>query len=68
MTAAELQATRVALGLGQGQISRLFGVDDRTWRRWETGALPMPGTAQQLLRIALAHRQVLEWLAREVRE
>lgn len=35
MTPQEIHARRKALGMTQGQIARLIGVDDRTWRRWE---------------------------------
>lgn len=49
MSPAEIREKRKSLGLTQGAASRLFHVGDRTWRRWEAGALPMDGTAERLL-------------------
>jgi hypothetical protein len=48
MTPTEIRARRLSLGLTQGQVARLIGVDARTWRRWEmsTPTLQPPGASE----------------------
>lgn len=53
MTPAALRARRVALGLTQGDVARLLGVNDRTVRRWEAGDMtPPPQLPEQLAALA----------------
>jgi hypothetical protein len=42
MTPAELRVVREYLGLPGEWLARVLGVQDRTWRRWEAGASPIP--------------------------
>lgn len=52
MTAAEFRTLRDALGLSVDVCCRLFGVADRTIRRWDSGRLPVPDpVAHQLLEV-----------------
>jgi transcriptional regulator with XRE-family HTH domain len=37
MTPEQIRDARMSLGLTRGRAALLFGVDPRTWRRWETG-------------------------------
>jgi DNA-binding transcriptional regulator YiaG len=55
MTAKEFREALETLGLGNVEASRLFGVDDRTCRRWASGAdIPIANAA--LLRIMIAYK------------
>jgi transcriptional regulator with XRE-family HTH domain len=47
MPAAEIRARRVGLGLSQGDVARLMGVEDRTVRRWEAGDAEAPAELQE---------------------
>lgn len=42
MTDAEFRTLRDALGLSVDACCRIFGVADRTIRRWDSGRLPVP--------------------------
>lgn len=53
MTPDRIQAARAAAGLSQAQCARMLQVAERTWRRWETGAKPMPYAAWELLNIKI---------------
>lgn len=51
MTSAEIRVRRTALGMTQGQLARLVGVDARTWRHWENGDRSMPEPVARLLNL-----------------
>jgi DNA-binding XRE family transcriptional regulator len=54
MDANELKQHRAALGLTGDQLSQRLGVNPRTARRWESGAVPVPpvvALAVRLLRL-----------------
>jgi DNA-binding transcriptional regulator YiaG len=61
MTPEEIRSHREALGMTQGQIARLAGVDNRTWRRWECAEREMPEPVARLLRL-MDIPCVCEWL------
>lgn len=50
MTAAEFRTLRDALGLSVEACCRIFGVADRTIRRWDSGRLPVPPQVADELR------------------
>lgn len=56
MTAAEVRARRVGLGLTQGDIARLMAVEDRTVRRWEAGDAEPPADLRERLAYLLERR------------
>ena len=65
MTPPEVRAARQALGLTQGEAARLFGVEARTWRSWESvGSRPraIPPPAVLLLRACGEVRGLVAWL------
>jgi transcriptional regulator with XRE-family HTH domain len=45
LTPAEFKQARKALGLSITALADAFSVNERTVRRWEYGAIPIPGTA-----------------------
>jgi len=49
MDAQQLYAIRISLDLTQGEASRLFGVEERTWRRYEGGTRAIPKPVARLL-------------------
>ena len=51
MDAQQLYAIRISLDLTQGEAARLIGVEDRTWRRYESEerAIPKPVARLMLL-------------------
>jgi len=51
MTSEELHALRKSIGLTQEQAAEKFGVDIRSYRRWENGERGIPGPAVVLARI-----------------
>ena len=63
MTAEELRAARLLLGMTEGQAARFAGVITRLWRRWEAGERPVPNSVARLFYVALripAIRDLLE--------
>jgi DNA-binding transcriptional regulator YiaG len=50
MSAAEISALRQNLNKTQAEMAALFGVDLRTFRRWENDERSMPGPAVILAR------------------
>lgn len=50
MNHLEFQSTIDRLGYSQVAISRLFGVTDRTGRRWASGEVQVPIAVQMILR------------------
>lgn len=52
MTPAELHVTREYLGLDLDDLARVLGVSERTTRRWQSGAYPIPyGVRADLQRV-----------------
>ena len=49
MTPAEFDTLRRSLGLSVDETAALCGVQDRTVRRWQSGASTIPDEAEQLL-------------------
>jgi len=54
---------RLSSRLSQSQFAALMGVSVRTLQEWEQGRRRPSGAAQTLLRVALAHPEVLRELA-----
>lgn len=50
---------RSRLGMSQSELARLMGVSTRTLQDWEQGRRKPTGAAQTLLRVAIAHPEVL---------
>lgn len=59
MTAAEVRARRVGLGLTQGDVARLMTVEDRTVRRWEAGDAEPPSELRERLAYLLEQRDTI---------
>lgn len=57
-----LIAARTASGLSQSQFATLMGVSVRTLQDWEQGRRKPSGAAQTLIRVAVAHPEVLREL------
>ena len=51
MTPQEFKALREKLGFNQTQLSKEWGVTDRTVRRWEAGDVPVSPLASYALRL-----------------
>ena len=58
-------AARQQSGLSQSQFAALMGVSVRTLQEWEQGRRQPSGAAKTLLRVAVAHPEVLRELAAE---
>ncbi len=56
-------AARTASGLSQSQFAALMGVSVRTLQDWEQGRRQPSGAAKTLIRVAVAHPEVLRELA-----
>ena len=56
-------AARKQSGLSQSQFAALMGVSVRTLQEWEQGRRKPSGAANTLLRVAVAHPDVLRELA-----
>ena len=50
---------RNRLGMSQSELAALMGVSPRTLQDWEQGRRKPTGAAQTLLRVAIAHPEVL---------
>jgi putative transcriptional regulator len=50
---------RSRLGMSQSELAVLMGVSPRTLQDWEQGRRKPTGAAQTLLRVAIAHPEVL---------
>jgi DNA-binding transcriptional regulator YiaG len=68
MTPAEIRSHREALGMTQGQIARLVGVDPRAWRSWEAGDRPFPASVELVLRAMTEVRGFRAWVERQMDE
>lgn len=55
MTPVELRAAAAALGLSGRGLARALGVNEKTYRRWSKGEVPIPRTVE-LACEALARR------------
>lgn len=53
---------RARVGLSQQEFARLLGVSARTLQDWEQGRREPTGAAKTLLRVAVAHPEVLREL------
>ncbi len=62
MTPAEFLAARTGLGLTQGALATVIGVGRRTVQSWEAEDREIPEPVARLLRAAVAHPEVLEWI------
>ena len=58
----EAAAARVSVGLSQQEFALLLGVSPRTLQDWEQGRREPTGAAKTLLRVAVAHPEVLREL------
>jgi len=55
MTGRELERHRIELEMTQLQLARFFGVDDRTVRRWTSGATEIPIAIAMVVRLMARH-------------
>lgn len=55
---------RASVGLSQQEFASLLGVSARTLQDWEQGRREPTGAAKTLLRVAVAHPEVLRQLRR----
>ena len=62
MSPALIRELRGSLGLTQAGAAMLFGVDHRTWVKWEGAERSMPGPAQRLLVLIARDPAVFEAL------
>ena len=53
MTPLTIREHRLALGLTRGRAALYFGVDPRTWRRWEAGDREITPCAAKLITICV---------------
>lgn len=60
MTPTEYRAALSRLGLSQAGAGALFGVADRTSRRWALDEAAIPDAVAKLLRLALAGKISVE--------
>jgi len=59
MTKAEYRAAIAALGMRQGDVGDLMGVDRRTSRRWANGEVAVPRPVELHLRLLLERPELL---------
>jgi DNA-binding transcriptional regulator YiaG len=53
MTPAQIKELRLKLGLTRGRAAFVFGVDSRTWRRWEAGERDISQPVEKLLTLCV---------------
>ena len=58
----EAAEARASMGLSQQEFAILLGVSPRTLQDWEQGRREPTGAAKTLLRVAVAHPEVLRAL------
>ena len=58
----EAAQARAKTGLSQQAFAELLGVSSRTLQEWEQGRRAPTGAAKTLLRVAVAHPEVLQEL------
>ena len=58
----EAAQARAKMGLSQQAFAELLGVSSRTLQEWEQGRRSPTGAAKTLLRVAVAHPEVLQEL------
>lgn len=58
----EAAQARASVGLSQQEFARLLGVSARTLQDWEQGRREPTGAAKTLLKVAVAHPDVLREL------
>ena len=58
----EAAESRASVGLSQQEFAALLGVSARTLQDWEQGRREPTGAARTLLRVAVAHPEVLREL------
>lgn len=54
MTPEEIKTLRQAHGLSVTQAARLVHVSDRTWQRYESGGISVPGAIAELFKIKVS--------------
>mgnify|MGYP000932208528 CR=1 FL=1 len=59
----EAAEARARMGLSQQAFAQLLGVSTRTLQDWEQGRRSPTGAAKTLLRVAVAHPEVLQELS-----
>jgi len=59
---SEAAEARAKTGLSQQAFAELLGVSSRTLQEWEQGRRSPTGAAKTLLRVAVAHPEVLQEL------
>ena len=59
---SEATEARAKVGLSQKAFAELLGVSTRTLQEWEQGRRSPTGAAKTLLRVAVAHPEVLQEL------
>ncbi len=59
---SEASEARAKVGLSQKAFAELLGVSTRTLQEWEQGRRSPTGAAKTLLRVAVAHPEVLQEL------
>lgn len=59
---SEASEARAKMGLSQQAFAELLGVSARTLQEWEQGRRSPTGAAKTLLRVAVAHPEVLQEL------
>jgi len=62
--ASPVAEARAHVALSQAQFAALMGVSVRTLQEWEQGRRAPSGAAKTLLRVAVAHPEVLRELVR----
>ena len=62
MTPTDIRQARATLGLTQARAAALFGVDHRTWVKWEGAEREMPQPAQRLLILVSEYSDIRERL------
>jgi len=62
VTITEAAQARSFVGLSQSEFAKLLGVSPRTLQDWEQGRRQPTGAAKTLLKVAVAHPEILRGL------